>query len=388
MEQKELDSKLLPAFIESNDNSILQLSSAYIKARYFRNKWNWITTLDSSSWTSQQKSTMYSYLPFEKETWDRATEALGESANMYWEKANVTPYFSLEGMEEAIGNLIKHGRAREAVSCYERLVETGGEPNPDIGIQLLKECLNSKDFPKGVDTHELIAIIKWLQNNPNADEKEMFNLEWAYLSLLDRMDGVGPKILESRLAKDPILYCELIKAVFKSDDPKKNKKKSSKKDEQIVSQGYRLLRGWRVFPGLLPDKTVDGAALTNWLKKVMELSAKSGHLESAMSYLGRALSHSPEDQSGLWISHPVAKVLNAADAEEIRNGFISESFNSRGVFSWTSGREEKEIAANFSKKAEKLEEAGYQRFAKSVRKLASAYEKDAEREAKRDPFEE
>lgn len=387
MEQKDLDAYILPGFIETEENSNLQLSSAYIKARYFQNKWAWVETLDLSSWTPQQKAIMYSYLPFEKETWERAAEVLGAGETLYWEKANVSPYFSLDGMEDGIDNLIRYGRAREAVSCYDRLIDTGKNPKPDLGLRLLKECLEFKDFPKGVDTHEVSAIIRWLQGNPDADGNEMFKLEWAYLPLLDRMHSSGPKILESRLAKDPDFYCELIRAVFKSDKPTKKKKKPTKRDLQIADQGYRLLRGWRIFPGMMPDKTVDEAALVDWVRKMKDATTESGHLKSAMSYLGRAFSHAPEDPSGLWINHSVAKILNGTGAEEMRDGFASELFNSRGVFTWTSGQEEKKVAAKYTGQAEKLEDSGYHRLAKSLRKLAAAYAKDAEREANRDPLE-
>lgn len=41
---------------------------------------------------------------------------------------------------------------------------------------------------------------------------------------------------------------------------------------------------------------------------------------------------------GLWLHHSAATALNAKDANDIRDGFQTELFNSRGVHSWTAGR--------------------------------------------------
>jgi hypothetical protein len=50
-------------------------------------------------------------------------------------------------------------------------------------------------------------------------------------------------------------------------------------------------------------------------------------------------------------------------------------------------RSDKDIAAGYHKKADALEEKGYHRFATAIRELAKGYEQDAERESRRDPFE-
>jgi hypothetical protein len=60
--------------------------------------------------------------------------------------------------------------------------------------------------------------------------------------------------------------------------------------------------------------------------------------------------------------------------------------NMRGVHGFSAGKEELEIAAAYRKKADGLEQRSYSRFATAMRELAESYERDAEREAARDPF--
>jgi hypothetical protein len=82
----------------------------------------------------------------------------------------------------------------------------------------------------------------------------------------------------------------------------------------------------------------------------------------------------------------LAEALNAKNADEMRSGFTMEFFNQRGVHGFSAGEEEKKLAAGFSTKAGALEEKGYQRIATAVRELAKNDERDAEREAKRNPY--
>ena len=65
-----------------------------------------------------------------------------------------------------------------------------------------------------------------------------------------------------------------------------------------------------------------------------------------------------------------------------------EIFNRRGVFTYTSGNDERRIAKDLHIKADSAEEKGYHRLATALRELAKQYERDAERESKRSPFDE
>lgn len=95
----------------------------------------------------------------------------------------------------------------------------------------------------------------------------------------------------------------------------------------------------------------------------------------------------PEDPDGLWIHHMVAKAINARDASKMRPAFITALRNQRGVFRLTEGKDELELAETYRQKAEALETEGYSRFATAMRELADWYERDAKREASRDPYE-
>ena len=70
----------------------------------------------------------------------------------------------------------------------------------------------------------------------------------------------------------------------------------------------------------------------------------------------------------------------------MRSGFTTELFNQREAHFFTAGEEELELAQKYRGKAESLETKGFSRFATAMREFARGYERDAEREANRDPY--
>ena len=64
----------------------------------------------------------------------------------------------------------------------------------------------------------------------------------------------------------------------------------------------------------------------------------------------------------------------------MRNGFDIGILNSRGAhFVDPTGKPEKELAAKYRQQAEDVENAGYFRFADTLRRLAVTYEDEAKR---------
>ena len=107
---------------------------------------------------------------------------------------------------------------------------------------------------------------------------------------------------------------------------------------------------------------------------------ESGHQEVALINIGEVLIHTPPDPGGLWIRRAVAAALNDREADDMRDGFRKGIYNSRGAhFVDQTGKPERELAEQFRSKAEEIENAGFQRFAVTLRGLADGYDREAER---------
>ena len=127
-----------------------------------------------------------------------------------------------------------------------------------------------------------------------------------------------------------------------------------------------------------PDGEFSKEQLIKWLASTKASCIESGHLEVALSHVGNVLIHCPPDPDGIWIHRAAAEALNTRDAEEMRNGFRTAIFNSRGVH-WVdpSGKPELELSEKYRQQADDVENAGCQRLAPTLRELASSYASEA-----------
>jgi len=115
------------------------------------------------------------------------------------------------------------------------------------------------------------------------------------------------------------------------------------------------------------------------MHRVKEICIESGHWEVAQVNIGEVLIYCPADQNGLWINKTVADALNSDDAKDMRDGFRTAFFNSRGAH-WVdpTGASEKELADQYRQKANDIEKAGFFRLALTLRALAEGYDREAE----------
>ena len=239
---------------------------------------------------------------------------------------------------------------------------------------------------QGVDGDAALEIIKALQDDDRTNPDDLIKIEWSFLPIFDQHNGASPKFLEFKLAENPAFFCEIIRIVFKSNKVEQPSEETHDEVIKIAQNAYDLLRKWKTPPGSQRDGSFDGELLYSWLEFVKNTCSESGHLEIAMTMIGHVMIHTPPDPDGLWIHHSAANVLNSTDAIDMRNGFQTELFNSRGVHSWTAGKEEKMLSDQYGRMAEEVEIRGYISFAVTLRNLADSYARDSESEAAKDPL--
>lgn len=385
----DVEQKILPVLLESETKSLAQFAGGFVWGMFRRRGWQWVDDMDTSHWTPSQKGQFLAYLPFISDTWKRAARLLEEDESPYWSKTNANPYEAEEGLERAVDRLVQHGRPHAAIRCLERLRHDKQPLDIQQAIRVLQAVLHSSESAHAMDVHAIVKVIKALQDDPNANPDDLFQVEWAFLPLLNRHHGASPKLLEQRLANDPAFFCEVIRIVFRSKKEQRPVEEPTEQQKNIATNAYRLLREWRTPPGSQKDGAYNGDALTAWLEDVKAACIESGHLEIALSMVGHVLIYTPPDPDGLWLHHSAATALNAKDANDMRDGFRTEIFNSRGVH-WIDpeGREERELAKKYRAQAEEVETRGYHRLASTLRELAASYERDAELQALRDSFDE
>lgn len=372
------ESTLLPDMLENNDK-ISQFMDGFVWNRYQCLGSEWLDHLPIEKWTTKQRSQLFVRLPFDQDAWARAADWLGADETLYWESVGVNPYHAKGDVLHAVDRLLQYGRPIAAMDClYARLHD--GMPLDHVRtIDALLSAVSSDEPHHTLNQYHVLELIKALQEDPTTDPDSLFRVEWAYVALLDGHGDVRPKLLEEKLASDPDFFCEVIRLIYR---PKGSEEPQAVDEETkaIATNAWRLLHEWKIPPGLRDDNSFASEEFIAWLDRVRELCDKSGHLEVAMIKVGEVLFYCPEDPGGLWINEDVAKQLNASDAGDMRDGFQTEVYNSRGVHTVDpTGQPEKELAQRWREKAEAIEQAGYARFGATLRQLADSYDREAER---------
>ncbi|WP_421267487.1 hypothetical protein [Aeromonas veronii] len=376
----EFEKAVLPGFLDSDSNKHTELVSSYIWHKNYTHGWAWCDNIDKSQWSVLQISKFLAFLPFSKDSWERASEWLKGNENEYWCRVQSNAYQIDNDPAFAIEKLIQYGRPHEAIELLSNMRYTDRPLNVEQCTQALLAAISSEEPSSAMSHSGIVELIKCLQDAPLVNEEELFKIEWAYLPLLDKYSGGAPKYLESKLATDPDFFSELIRLIYRSKKEEQLIEEQTETSEAIATNAWKLLREWKSPPGVQEDGTFDEDLFTKWVQRVKEICTETGHLEVAYATIGEVLIYSPSDTDGLWIHRAVANELNKRDAEPMRDGFNTGTYNSRGIHSVDpSGKPERELAERFRIKAEEIENAGFVRFAVSLRALADGYDREAER---------
>jgi hypothetical protein len=371
----EIDSSILPDLMNKVD---IQFIRAFVKGRIKEGGWNWLETIKMDNWNSDQISQFFAWLPFYKQTWERATDILKDSEEEYWKKVEAFPSYVDNTLEVAANKLLVFGRPNAAINCLYILYKRGLPLNKSIVVKALISVASSSETLNTRETYQYIELIKALQNDPNTDPNELFDVEWAYLPILDKNNGASPVFLQNRLASDPSYFNEVISKAYRSD--KEADSTATEEQQLMATKAFNLLFHWKRPPGLKLDGNFSKEDFNQWLELSKERCKETGHLEIALSYIGKVLFYTPIDPDGFWINREVARVLNSVEGAEIRNGFSSEVINSRGP-RWIdpTGRPEKELAEKYRMLADQTENEGFIRFATTLKSIADNLDKEADR---------
>ncbi|WP_217560141.1 hypothetical protein [Paenibacillus sp. GbtcB18] len=373
-----MDSDILPKFLDLNDNKYSQFTFAFILGRYNSQGWKWVDQIKMFGWTKAQMTKFFSSLPFSEETWERVDQQLGDLKADYWSIVIVNPYQvnSEAGLKDAIDQLLEYGRPVAAIKCLNKMLHDSQHLDSARTIRALL-AIDSSNEQYFNEALEIVELIKSLQENPDTFKDDLFQIEWMYLTILNESYAASPKLLEQKLACDPDFFCQVIRLVYRSSRDSMDTE-TTESQKVLAENAFQLLSTWRNPPGLRLDGRLSGEDFRKWLLEIKSICKETGHLEVALQHVGKVLVYCPADSSGLWIDKNAAKALNARDAEEMRVGFRIELFNSRGVH-WVdhTGSEERELAEKYRKQAEAIENAGYHRFAATIRELSGSYEREA-----------
>lgn len=373
------DDQILPRLLRAESQAQRKFAEGFVRGCFYRLQWSWVDALKMNSWTHDEIAQLFLWLPFCPECWSRVESSLGEHKDLYWRRVLVNPYQCGDQLDAAADVLLAHGRPRAALECVAHGLRDKKTVDLKRAIDVLLAGVSSSEPIHSLHAHHLVTVIQALQENPATPSEALLQVEWAYLPLLNEHHGATPKLLETTIASDPQFFCELVRKVYRSKKAQADVDKPTPDQEALAKHAYHLLHDWRTVPGTGVSATAFASAFTDWINAVKTSLDDSGHTEVGLHQAGAVLIHSPADPNGLWIHRAIAGALNRDDMAELRRGYSLGIYNSRGVHSVDpTGEPEKKLAAEYMKRAEDVENAGFHRLAVTLREVAATYEREAE----------
>ncbi len=382
--ESSFDSQLLPNLLDKTDEKKWNLIVSYSYAKRGTNNWQWFDSLDMNNWTKNEIAILLGIMPFEKGAWNRVKELLGDDENLYWKNTNAITINTESNIEFALIKLLEVKRPYVALQSIRSYIYHERKINMSVVCDVLLELAITEDLQGNYSSYDITEIIKILQENPSTDQTKLFQVEWAYLNLLDKYSEVSPITLENALANDPNFFCQILQLVYRSE--KDDEEKISETSQFVANNAYRLLSNWRTIPGTATDSNFDSIFFNEWLNIVEKNTHDSGHYDVAMIHIGKVLFYAPQSDE-LWVHPEIANVLNQRNNQNMRDSYRTAIFNSRGVYCVDpEAKPEKRLAEKYNQQAEEVENAGYHRLATTLRDLAESYKNEAERIINRDRF--
>lgn len=202
--------------------------------------------------------------------------------------------------------------------------------------------------------------------------RDIAQLEWSCRNILewDKM-----KCTQYMMKIDPTIYADMVRIIYKSE-----------LDGDGVDEGKRDLAN-KMYLGFDKAKfcpteekgIVNYESLNAWTLKFKKLLADHGQSTLFGTLLGRLLAHSPVDKDGYMPCEAVRRIIEENNSESLKNSYIVEEENKRGVYTPDAGKSERAFSKRYKDNAEAIQ-VKYPCTAEIYFELSKSYKSQADRE--------
>lgn len=375
----DLAPNVIPKHINDENNQLKQFARGFAVEAFHKYGWDWVKSLDLTTWDVEQKIEFLTCLAFDAKTIEFVKEILAYEENLYWKVAFINPYHTDIDLIFIVDKLLEVKRVHSAIDVLHHRFREGKGLDIERSVKALLSINDSEDTSNQTSTYDTQELIKALQEDPNTPEQDLFNIEWFYVPLLDELHGNRPVILQKKLASEPVFLAELMRLMYKPNDAGEDYPKPTEEDSSKARNAWRLLQNWKLPPGL-KDGVLNVAEFKGWVEAVKAQAYVDKRYEITMQEIGKVFYYYPENETGLWLPKEVAELIDGIDAEHIRIGYAQEIYNSRGVHTVDpEGKPELALAEKWNCRAKMADNEGYPRFGAKLREVAESYKREAQR---------
>ena len=288
----------------------------------------------------------------------------------YWEKVDSYGFQTEDDSirEYVINKLLEYGRVNDVFRIVFLNIEAN--KNSVSAKSVAEVLLKCPDYKEGsVNSYLTENLINFVEQS-DLDEEQKFKIEWKYLELITQENAFYPKAIYRKFNNNPEEFMRVFSMIHRGD--------SDDNMQAFDASVYRLLESWKTIPGNKDDGYLDSLYFERWMAKAKELAEESNIVDALEHYLGKMFFYSPASKDGLFIDKTVAKLLHLDNRGHMRNGYLVEAINSRGmhIFDET-GSAEFKLEKEYRDKARDVEIEGFTRFADTLRMIARKYHDEA-----------
>jgi hypothetical protein len=345
----------------------------------------WGADMAASLSTASEKSRALFFfaLPVSESTWALVDAASRDVQERYWQSVR-TMSASHEDAEALARRLLEWRKpwgAIDLLSAHIHSADDYAKPSPELIQRALRAALDpdlSETMPPGSLDYALGGLLDYLAA-AETDPAVMFELEWAYLPLLQYTRQ--PHAIYERLAQDPELFADMVCYLFRAKGDTQQPQ-ADEAHEARYSRCWTILHDWRILPGTQEDGTVELPVLEDWIQRSRSLLIERDRADIGDECLGQLLSGSPAGTDGAWPCEAVRSLIETTKSRHLETGVEIGRFNARGVTSrgmFDGGKQEAELASQYRQWADKVG-ARSPRTGRLLRRLADGYARDARRE--------
>jgi hypothetical protein len=337
--------------------------SLYIAAKTAAKGLQWLfrlcSELEDLKLDDKQQYTLFSQVDHSQELWEHI-QSKGEILNRtYW--LSTPPYFYRTTAQEsiaAINKLMEHKRFKSAIRAARHIKK-------ELSAQMIAQVLHRTATEQSIDNfllepHEVTSLFKEAASRDDITKKEMLDLEWLYLPVLNSYHSdYRPIQLYGELAENPHFFVDVLSWLYMPADPEniESERKNIPKEnlQQLARQSYELLDSFKNIPGVRSDNTIDNDQMNKWITQVRELAQKADRIEAADSHIGMLLANFPEDNNEYWPPDEISTIIERLNTASLKDNFAVTVTNKRGSTGrgvFEGGKIEKNNAAHFQKLAD------------------------------------
>jgi hypothetical protein len=241
--------------------------------------------------------------------------------------------------------------------AYDALHLAGSYPAM-FATDLLIEVLNtvfdalsraSEPIRDSMLSYYLQRILERLQEADDVSEEILGVVEWKLLPALEF--DYAPAALNRRLQRDPTFFADIVRCIFRGEEENPEETEFEPVNElesRRANVAWKLLSRWRLPPGVRDHRSLDGAALSVWVRSARTACAERKISKIGDIEIGKILAWLPAEEDQVWPPTDVRSLIEEADSEALESGICSGRINMRGPHAYSpfeGGRAEREFAS-------------------------------------------